>query len=631
MRKLKNIFFTFLLVAIGFTASLLPAHAAADVEIKNYKIDMVVDKNGKITINETLDYLFNTPQHGAMIYIPEDYKSVPWNINGEVFLRDYHFPISNVKVIGDPIADLYRENGNVVIKIGDANAFVSGPKTYRFTYTLQMRDLDLNGLQSFYMNLVGPGWTDPIEHVDFSITLPKAWPTNIFFYGDTVGNDVPIDIKYTISGNTLTGSYDQLIVQGQALTIKTDLPNDFFYFIPAANYSIPALLFAMLASVMMYFAFLRFGKDDKPVETVEFNPIPGLSSAQVGFIFDGFVDARDVLSLIIEWAAKGYLKITENSKISFTLTKLAPIPETEIRAEKTLFNALFLGREEVTNKELENTFYLHLQHAQADIHRHFQGNKERNIYRQDSTAIKFLLGFLSMIPPFLVLTSIIYTKSYDLSTAFIGPFFVFIGSIGFTILYAIMVQKWRSLRFGGRIGFVLPVIMLGTILVISIFFMIVLNGGSIWKFIALIVIMIFNINIVSVMDKRTKLGADYLGRILGLKHFIDVAEKDRLEMLVNDDPEYFYKILPYAFVLNVSDVWSKKFESIAVPQPSWYASSTPARFNTFLLMNNLNHTMNTMNRAMTSMPRSRGGGGFGGGGGGGFSGGGFGGGGGGHW
>jgi uncharacterized membrane protein len=103
-------------------------------------------------------------------------------------------------------------------------------------------------------------------------------------------------------------------------------------------------------------------------------------------------------------------------------------------------------------------------------------------------------------------------------------------------------------------------------------------------------------------------------------------------MLVKDDPEYFYKILPYAYVLNVSDVWSKKFESIAIPQPSWYASSTPGYFNSFLFMNSMNHTLGTMNRAMTSAPRSRGGGGgFGGGGGGGFSGGGFGGGGGGHW
>lgn len=632
MRKIQTLLFTFLFIMIGFSGRFVPAHAVADVVVKNYKIDMVVDENGKITVDQILDYQFNIPSRGALIYIPEDYSQVKWTLDGQDYYRDYRFPVSNVKVFSDPVAELYRKNGNVVIKIGDPNVYITGPKTYHFTYTIQTRDLDLNGLQSFYMDIVGSGWSDTVEHVDFSITLPSAWPEKITFYGGAAGNDVPLNQKYTISGNTLRGSYSQPIFEGQALTIKADLPAGYFDFIPATDYSIPAILFTTLIGVLMLFAYFRYGRDEKSVETVEFNPIPGLSSAQVGFIFDGFVDSRDVLSLIIEWAAKGYLMITENSKSSFTLTKLNPIADTEIRAEKTLFNALFMGRDEVTNKELENTFYQHLQHAQADIHRHFQGNKGRNIFRHDSTVIKFLLGFLSMIPPYLVLASLIYVKSFDAGSALFFPLPVVASGLFVTILYAIMLQKWRSLRLVAKIGYVLPLILVGLIFIISIFGIFVWTGGALWKFVLLIIVMFVNLNLVSIMDKRTRLGTEYLGRILGLKNFIAVAEKDRLEMLVAEDPEYFYKVLPYAYVLNVSDVWSKKFESIAIPQPSWYASSTPGYFNSYLLMSSLNHTLGSMNTAMTSMPRSRGGGGgFGGGGGGGFSGGGFGGGGGGHW
>ena len=632
MRKLKTLLITFLFMMIGLTSVHLPAYAIDDAVINNYKIKMVVDENGKITVDQTLDYTFNVSSHGALVYIPEDYSGVRWMIDGQEFIRDYHFPISNVNVIGDPVAEMYRENGNVVLKIGDANIFVTGPKSYHFTYTLQMRDLDLNGLQSFYMNLVGPGWSDTIEHVDFSITLPSAWPDKIFFYGGDVGNNAPLDLKYMITGNTLSGSYDQPISLGHALTIKADLPNGYFYFKPATDYSVLAILFTLLVGVLMYIAYLRFGRDEKPVETVEFNAIPGLSSAQVGFIFDGFVDSRDVLSLIIEWASKGYLSITEESKNSFTLTKLLPIAEKEIRAEKTLFNALFMGRDEVTNKELENTFYLHIQHAKADIHLHFQGNKDRNIYRKDSTFIKFILGFISMLPPYLVLASLIYAKTYQPKLAFFYPLFVVGSGFFVTILFAIIIQKWRSLRLVTRTLLMFPLVFLGLVFVASVFGFFIWTEGAPWKFAVLIVVMVINLILVSVMDKRTPLGTDYLGRILGLKNFIDVAEKDKLEMLVQDDPEYFYKILPYAYVLNVSDVWSKKFETIAIPQPSWYSSTTPGYFNSFLFMNSMNHTLGTMNRAMTSAPRSKGGGGgFGGGGGGGFSGGGFGGGGGGHW
>ena len=126
-----------------------------------------------------------------------------------------------------------------------------------------------------------------------------------------------------------------------------------------------------------------------------------------------------------------------------------------------------------------------------------------------------------------------------------------------------------------------------------------------------------------------------MGQILGLRRFIEVAERDRLIALVEETPEIFYNILPYAYVLDVTDVWSKKFESIAIQQPDWYVSSNP-NFSTYLLWSSLNRSMSTINTAMVSVPAptgsSGGGGSFGGGGGGGgFSGGGFGGGGGGGW
>lgn len=133
--------------------------------------------------------------------------------------------------------------------------------------------------------------------------------------------------------------------------------------------------------------------------------------------------------------------------------------------------------------------------------------------------------------------------------------------------------------------------------------------------------------------KRTELGLTWTGKILGLKRFIERAEKDRLEMLAEENPAYFYNILPYAYVLGVTDVWSSRFEGLATPPPSWYAG---ADFDTFSTVYITSVLMNSMNRAQSSMTaqRSSSGGSFSGGGGssgGGFSGGGFGGSGGGSW
>ena len=60
-----------------------------------------------------------------------------------------------------------------------------------------------------------------------------------------------------------------------------------------------------------------------------------------------------------------------------------------------------------------------------------------------------------------------------------------------------------------------------------------------------------------------------MGRILGFKEFIKTAELDKINMLINEDPEYFYHIIPYAYVFGLTDKWIKKFENIPIVTPAW--------------------------------------------------------------
>lgn len=69
--------------------------------------------------------------------------------------------------------------------------------------------------------------------------------------------------------------------------------------------------------------------------------------------------------------------------------------------------------------------------------------------------------------------------------------------------------------------------------------------------------------------KRTDDGHRMLQMINGFKIFLETAEKEKLETLVEDDPQYFYNILPYTYVLGVSKKWVEKFEPIAMEPPVW--------------------------------------------------------------
>lgn len=623
---MKKIWFILLFLGLSF----LPVQAQEPVEITHFNTNIVINENGLMQVDQFLDVQFNENRHGIYAYIPQSYDMV-WNIDDQDIEKSYYFPVRKVRVIGDPYEIETDSYNNVVIKIGDADEYVYGPKSYHYSYTLQLRDLDLDGLQALYFNIVGEGWQLPIQKTSFTITLPKAWPTDIRFYTGLYGDPTDADIQPIINGNTLTATFEEPLRMYQALTIYAPLPDDFFTFIPPTDFSmiiLGSLIGLLLLSVFLYF---KFGKDDLVVESVEFNPIPGLSSAQAGFVYDGFVDTKDILSLIIEWAYKGYLTITEEDKDDFTLTKLKDLDNTSIRAEQTLFNGLFKSGDIATKDSLKNSFYISLAHAKNDIYRYFQGNKERQIYSNTASVLKVIFASLCFIPFALLFANAYYQISYQgtISMIIAGTIFVFGSLISAWLIY--VVKRWSSQKSALNILSAIGLFIVGGLYVIATFALAFFFKVPVWTYAFTLILTLIILALVSVMDRRTELGIHYLGKLIGLKRFIETAEKDRLEMMVHDDPTYFYKILPYAYVLNVSDVWSKKFESIAIEQPDWYVGSTP-HLNSYLFMRSFSHTLSSMNQVMTSIPQSsgKGGGGFGGGGGG-FSGGGFGGGGGGSW
>ena len=132
-------------------------------------------------------------------------------------------------------------------------------------------------------------------------------------------------------------------------------------------------------------------------------------------------------------------------------------------------------------------------------------------------------------------------------------------------------------------------------------------------------------------DRISDKAAQYMGQVLGRRNFIKTAEVDRINALVDEDPEYFFKILPYAYVMGLTDKWIKKFENINVVAPEWYHSyrSSGGYMPVFYMGDSMGHMTGAVTTSVRSMLPSdafsgsdSGGGWFSGGGGGGFSGGG---------
>ena len=140
----------------------------------------------------------------------------------------------------------------------------------------------------------------------------------------------------------------------------------------------------------------------------------------------------------------------------------------------------------------------------------------------------------------------------------------------------------------------------------------------------------------SIMKRPTLRGRKLLDEMLGFEDYLDVAEKDELNLRnpPAKTPELFEAYLPYALALGVEQSWSEKFAAVLARvrddsgrayQPAWYQGN----FNPSRLAATTSDLSSGLNSAISSSvtpPGSSSGSG-----GGGFSGGGGGGGGGGGW
>ena len=567
--RFLNIIFALMLVA----ASSVPAFADDNASyvpyyFTAYNVDININEDNSFDITEHISAYFNEQRHGIFRTIPT--RNQVRRTDGTS--HSVKAKIKNIKASEN--CDVSIENGNYVLQIGDADTYVEGEHDYTIKYTYMLGEDQNNGFDELYYNIIGDGWDTYIQNVTFKITMPKEFDKSKL--GFSIGNYGTVgtyDINYDVNDNIITGSVARTLQPNEAVTVRLELEDGYFYFNKtlynfklALLVAVPALLF-----IIVIILWSKFGKDKKAVQTVEFYPPNGMSSADIAFWQSGLIANNEKLTpLLIELANDGYIQIEEvetksKKKSEFAITKLKDSYDGNDRAKEIFFNGLFKNgtRSKIYKSDLEDDFYLTL-----NIIRELYNKPEKRhkVFEAKSLYMRILAWVLCALSVFAVLFNF-------------------------------------SNLFNSSLKYILTLV--GIIICIISF--------------------VFSFFI----RKRTDEAVDILGKINGFKNFLETAEKDKLEALVDDDPAYFYNILPYAYVLGVSDKWMKKFESIAVEPPEWYYGYCP--YNYIVFSHFMRDTMNTASNAMVSMPVQSGSGGSFSSGGGGFAGGGAGGGGGGSW
>ena len=621
-RKIINLLFcifTFFLFSLNCYAN--------DYDITKYDVEIVVDEHNKYSIKENIDTYFNVSKHGIVRRIPlyNNIKRQDGNNEKNRVL------ISNIKVSEE--FDLSRENNNYVLKIGSADKTLTGKHSYTISYDYDIGLDKNNKYDELYFNIIGTNSDTSISNVTFKITMPKEFDASKlgFSYGE-YGESNTDNISYDVDGNVITGSFDGTLLAGEGLNVRMELPEGYFIrksvsssLLECWYYIIP-----ILGVIVAYVVWKKYGKDDQVVDVVSFYPPENMNSLDVAFAKKGSVNSNDAVSLLVYLASKGYIKIVEDkkSKSRFTIQKVKEYDGNN-KEEELFFRGLFKKVwDSISSDELNESFYLTIN---SILTKKNSTANRKEIFNSKSSNKRYILFLFMLITS--SLSTIIPALGYKLSDVIFSIIICnLIGIVALIIVGIIYDNNCTKKGLNSALGFAFFFVLALAVANFTIigfeyvYYDTVYLIGFILCMVCTYLIYFFYL----IVTKRTEYGNKVLGEVNGFKKFLETAEKDKLESLVHDDPAYFYNILPYAYVLGVSDAWIKQFEGIAIAPPEWYESADT--FDYYRFNRSLNRTIHSASRVMNSVPQSSGGSSSGGGfSGGGFSGGGSGGGGGSSW
>lgn len=593
-------------LAVGFAAPMASAQNTQNFTITSFEADYFLNRNAEKTsilnVIERITARFPDfdQNHGILRAIPETYQGHTVSLSLESIKSERGERLNYTT---------YKENDNLVLKIGDADRFVHGQQIYVIRYTLRNVINFQPNQDELYWDVNGEQWRQNFGAVSAKVHIPQALTNQlkeqqICYAGLSGSSD---QARCTINRQTVD---NETIITAEARNLQ---PYETLTFALAFNKGLfapgpeiareeriqVAKIVAAVAAItlpptaaliFMYHRWRQFGDDPKGrgVIVPEYEPPKGLSVLTSDFVLQQKLRNLAFSAAIIELAVKRYLTIYETKQkkrfqrdITGYELELNKLPD-DLPAELKKVVKIIFGLADVGSKT-----------KLSDI----QKQAAKGLLREDMKKLEDSLA------------SNLHKQGYFIKNP----------------------KKVRS----GYLTWALVVAFGGGILIFTIWTLALAIG----LFLTAAVLFIFAF----IMPARTEQGVHANDALLGLKDYIKLAEVDRLkfgqsaegaEKIAHGsfDPtnpkmkvKLFESVLPYAILFGLEKSWAREFEGIYKTPPDWYQGNWTS-FNTGYLAGSLSSFQSVSAQTFVS-PSSSGGSGFSGGG----SGGGGGGGGGGGW
>ena len=459
------------------------------------------------------------------------------------------FPIPaqarNVSLNGHSVRSPLRSG----VRIVDLSDVVHGAGIYTITIQYSLPDsviIDEDGRLLLQFDLLS-GFVYPVEKMTFSINLPSAPDYDPTFYSTYYQETADTLIDLTCQGNTLSGTVNQPLKDQETLSFSLQVSESMFPQSVAKKWHIDTddVLMLVLFGIALVYWLLTMGALP-PRRIRQVSRPEGLTAGELGVCMTG--QGVDFTMLVLSWAWMGYLQIQQESGGRVILHKRMEMGNERSEFEVRYFKILF-GRRQSVNGTGDHYARLCRKAAKdtPNIREYYRSNSGNPYLFRGIFALIGLLGGISM------------ALSFANDTVWQVLLSILLGA--FTTAASWVIQTGaRALHLRRKFSLILG-------LLCSVLWLLLGIWAAEWVVALIAILLQWFLGLAAAYGgRRSELGKQYLSQILGLRRYMCKMTGADLQYTLQQNPDYYYALAPYAMALGVDRVFARQFGSRPLPE-----------------------------------------------------------------
>lgn len=426
------------------------------------------------------------------------------------------------------------------------------------------------------------GFEYPVESLSFSVTMPGALDVLPGFVSGYHQARIEEDLVYTVEGATISGNSLKALKDHETLTMTLVVTEEMFpqSIAQTQDYQFGFTAMGICAGLaLLYWLITMFNLPVWPQRCTE--PPQGYTAGQLGCIAAG--QGVDLSLAVLSWAQLGYILIkAEHSRV--LLYKRMDMGNERSEAERRIFKKLFGKRDMVDTGSYQYALLCRAEMVKpvgvGELMRKFTGNP---------------MVFRALIAGIGMFGGAGLAVALANGAALQGVLVFVLGAAGAFSGWVIQGAGGGILLGSGRkvvIGLALSVAWLLLSLTVGAF------AVGAWMIVGLLLGGV----ILAWGGRRTELGRSTLSQVMGLRRYLRRADKQQIRRICETDPDYFFRLVPYAMALGADKAFAKGFGAQKLGSCPYLITGASSQMTALQWSETIRKTVALMDRRADKLP-----------------------------